>query len=261
MSIGTAKPSPEEMQGVPHYFINSHSIEVELSAADFAKEASKKIDELDQEVLILTGGSGMFLDALCNGLDDIPYDRAIRDELSAQVEKEGLVSLLDELKYKDPVYYEEVDRANPMRIIRALTAIRLSGKPISEMRSGEQRLQYRVRRYIIDLPREQMYSRINLRVDEMMNNGLENEALPLIQLNNKLVNNTVGYKEFIPYDQGECELKDVVEAIKMNSRRYAKRQMTWFRRYDEACWIPFSDTNTMKNKILEDINQNLKGLE
>lgn len=261
MSIGTAKPSPEEMQGVPHYFINSHSIHDELSAADFAKQASEKINELNQELIILTGGSGMFLDALCNGLDDIPHDDEIRNELSIQLEELGLESLLDELAQKDPRYFEEVDRSNPMRIIRALTAIRLSGKPISEMRSGEERPQYHVRRYIIDLSRELMYSRINLRVDDMMNQGLEKEALPLIQLNNKLVNNTVGYKEFIPYYQKECELKDVIEAIKMNSRRYSKRQMTWFRRYDDAIWIPFSDTNTMKNKILEDFCQNWKGLE
>ena len=249
------------MQGVPHYFINSHSIHDELSAADFAKQASEKINELNHEVIILTGGSGMFLDALCNGLDDIPHDDEIRNELSIQLEELGLESLLDELAQKDPRYFEEVDRSNPMRIIRALTAIRLSGKTFSEMRSGRQKQAFHIRRYIIDLPREIMYARINQRVDHMIEQGLVDEALPLLQLHNSIVNNTVGYKEFLTYQQDEKSLKELVEQIKMNTRRYAKRQMTWFRRYDDAIWIPFSDTNTMKNKILEDFNQNWKGLE
>ena len=129
------------------------------------------------------------------------------------------------------------------------------------MRSGIQKQAFHIRRYIIDLPREIMYARINQRVDHMIEQGLVDEALPLLQLHNSIVNNTVGYKEFLAYQQDEKSLKELVEQIKMNTRRYAKRQMTWFRRYDDAIWIPFSDTNTMKNKILEDFNQNWKGLE
>lgn len=261
MSIGTAKPSSDEMQGIPHFFINSHSIEYELSAADFAKQANELISQLDHEILILTGGSGMFIDALCNGLDDIPHDPEIRDELTKQFEQSGLDELLEELKQKDPVYFNEVDRSNPMRVIRALTAIRISKRTFSEMRSGSSEQKFRVYRYIIDLPRETMYERINQRVDQMIQQGLEAEVLPLLDLNNKLVNNTVGYKEFIPYHQGDRTLEAVIEEIKMNTRRYSKRQMTWFRRYEDAVWIPFADTNYMKNRILEDFFEKQKGLE
>lgn len=261
MSIGTAKPSPDEMQGIPHYFINSHSIEHELSAADFAKQASEKISELNHEVIILTGGSGMFLDALCNGLDDIPHNPEIRDELTKQFEQSGLEDLLYELEQKDPVYFNTVDRSNAMRVIRALTAMRVSSRTFSEMRSGSLKQEYHVFRYIIDLPRETMYERINQRVEQMIQQGLEAEVLPLLDLDNTLVNNTVGYKEFIPYKQGNRTLKEVIEELKMNTRRYAKRQMTWFRRYEDAVWIPFADTNSMKNSILEDFFEKQKGLE
>ncbi len=261
MSIGTAKPSSEEMKGIPHYFIDSHPITHELSAATYAREARDLIETLQQDVCIVTGGSGMFIDALTKGLDEIPHDDIIRDQLTAEWQNDGSKKLIEELKLKDPEYAADVDIQNPSRVIRALTAIRISGKKFSDMRTGKVKYDFNVIRFVIDIPRELLYQRINQRVDLMMEAGLLEEVKAVLDLNNNIVSNTVGYKEFIPYFNGEIELDEAIEIVKRNSRRYAKRQLTWCRRYEDAIWVPYGSTHEMINFIQQHLNGIISGME
>lgn len=248
MSIGTAKPTPEEQQGIPHYFIDSHSIHQPLSSANYAKEANQLLNrefELRQDIL-LVGGSGMFIDALCKGLDDIPHDHALRDELTT-VANNDLEHLLIELREKDPVFYEEVDRNNPARIIRAIEAIRLTGKPYSQLRTQTSNKQkFETVKFVIDLPREILYERINQRVDQMLQNGLLKEVENLLTHKELNILRTVGYTEFFRYFDGEINLEQAIESVKQNTRRYAKRQLTWFRRDPENTWLEASESAVQK---------------
>lgn len=254
LSIGTAKPTPEEMDGVPHYFIDSHNLSDEVTAAQFEREGLQLLNNLFQEhqVIILTGGSGMFVDALCNGLDNIPTSRQLRDELQQEVDNGNLSALLEELKDKDPIYFEQVDRKNPVRVIRAVEVIRLTGKPYSELRkAAPQKRPFEVQRFVIDHEREALYKRINLRVDLMMEAGLLEEVKSVIEYRHLSSMNTVGYKELFNFLDGNCSLEEAIEMIKQNTRRYAKRQLTWLRRNPDAQWIPFSSTEKMMEQIIE----------
>lgn len=253
MSIGTAKPSFEEQNGIKHYFIDSHSISEEVTAAKFAEEANEVLKSLFQihETIILTGGSGMFVDALCIGLDNIPSSRELRDQLSEEVEKEGLSLLLEELKGKDPVFFNQVDKQNPVRVIRAIEAIRLTGLPFSELRKASpQKNNFEVLRFIIEHPREQLYNRINLRVDNMMEMGLLEEVKTLLPFKHLNALKTVGYRELFDFLDGKIELETAIELIKQNSRRYAKRQLTWLKRHTDATIVSFNQTEQMLNQIL-----------
>ncbi|MFK7786521.1 MAG: tRNA (adenosine(37)-N6)-dimethylallyltransferase MiaA [Crocinitomicaceae bacterium] len=254
VSIGTAKPSQEEMDGITHYFIGSHHLTDEVTAAQFEREGLQLLDDLFQkhQVIILTGGSGMFVDALCNGLDDIPTSRALREELQQEVDKGNLESLLEELKAKDPIYFKQVDQKNPVRVIRAVEVIRLTDKPYSELRkAAPKKRPFKVQRFVIDHERESLYNRINLRVDLMMEAGLLDEVKSVISYRHLSSMNTVGYKELFSYLDGNCSLEAAVDMIKQNSRRYAKRQLTWLRRNPDAQWIPFLSTSKMTEQIIE----------
>ena len=254
LSIGTAKPTEEEMQGVPHHFVDSHFLNDEVSAATFEKLALQKLDELftRTDFVIVSGGSGMFIDALCVGLDDIPTSRELRDQLSKKLEQKGLEPLLEELKVNDPAFFEVVDRQNPARILRALEVIHLTGKPFSHFRKQTPPPRpFNVHRFVIDHPREILYDRINQRVDIMMKNGLEDEAKSVEHLRGLTSLNTVGYTELFAYFDGDISREEAVEKIKQNTRRYAKRQLTWFRRHEEAHWIPFGDQEVMVKAILD----------
>jgi tRNA dimethylallyltransferase len=249
MSIGTAKPSQEEMQGVPHFFINSHSITNEVSASRFAKEAEILLQKLFQEhdKIILTGGSGMFIDALCYGLDDIPHEKDIQEQLNQEYLANGLQPLLDELAEKDLDYYNQVDKSNPVRILRALEVIRISGTPYSSLRKGDKKQHdFSIRYFVIDAPRELLYDRINLRVDKMIENGLEQEASSLLPYRNLKSLATVGYTEWFNYFDGKTDKQTCIDLIKQNSRRYAKRQITWFKRNEDIIRIPFGTVDKMK---------------
>lgn len=253
MSIGTAKPSQEEMQEIPHYFIDSHSMEDEVNAARFASEAETLLTDLFQkyDTIILTGGSGMFIDALCYGLDDIPHDQVVQQQLNQAFEQEGLQPLLRELEQKDPEFYSVVDKNNPVRVIRALEAIRITGLPYSSLRKGAKKQQnYIVRYFVIDVPRDVLYERINLRVDQMIEKGLEAEANALLNYRQLKPLATVGYSEWFRYFDGEIDREMCIDLIKQNSRRYAKRQITWFKRNEEAVWIPFNATEMMQQEIV-----------
>jgi len=252
MSIGTAKPSHAEMQGIPHYFIDSHSVEDEVNAARFANEAEILLTDLFQryDTIILTGGSGMFIDALCYGLDNIPHDQHIQQQLNQVFEQEGLKPLLQELREKDPEFYSSVDRNNPVRVIRALEAIRITGLPYSSLRKGTKRQHnYTIRYFVIDVPRDVLYDRINLRVDQMVENGLEAEAKALLPHRQLKPLATVGYSEWFRYFDGEIDRETCIELIKQNSRRYAKRQITWFKRNEEAVWVPSGAIEEMMEMI------------
>ncbi len=254
LAIGTAKPSLEEQNGIQHYFVDSHALNDEVSSARYAQEALKILEQefKNHERILMVGGSGMFIDAVCIGLDNIPTDLRVRDELTEQWKNEGLEPLLKELKAKDSDYFEQVDKNNPPRVIRALEAIRISGITYSELRKGEPSPPpFQVIRFVIDHDREVLYNRINLRVDLMMEAGLLDEVKSVAHLKGIQTLRTVGYTELFDYLDGTIDLDRAVELIKQNTRRYAKRQLTWFRRHPEAHWIPFNDTEKMAQAIEE----------
>lgn len=242
MAIGTAKPDELEQEGIPHYFIDSHSISEEVTAAQFAREANEILEEQFKQhsTIILAGGSGMFVDALINGLDEIPANVNVRAELQKVYEKEGLKPLVAELKMKDPEFAAEIDLDNPVRIIRAIEAIRISGTKYSSLRTGQRKERnYDVVRFIIDIPREVLYQRINLRVDIMLEKGLLEEVKALVPFRHLSSMQTVGYKEFFDYFDGKTSLEKAIELVKQHSRNYAKRQITWLKRYEDAIHLPF----------------------
>jgi tRNA dimethylallyltransferase len=251
MSIGTAKPAVEEMQGITHYFVGSHSIHNELTAASFAKEANDLLSNLfkSHNNVILVGGSGMYIDALCSGLDDIPTSSVIRDELTKEWKSMGLEKLVNELANYDAVAFNQIDIKNPMRVIRALEVFRLTGLPISTFKRAQQAApDFDVIRFVIDLPRKELYDRINRRVDLMIQSGLIDEVRELIPFKQYTSLNTVGYKEIIDHLEGKCSLDEAIEKVKLNSRRYAKRQLTWFRRHKESFWIAPNEFNEIVEK-------------
>ena len=256
MSIGTAKPSLEEMDSVIHHFVHSHSVNKEISAARFAKEADDLLKVLfeTKDQVILTGGSGMFVDALLNGIDDIPTSEQLKKELISLHQLSGLEPLLEELKNNDPEYYETVDRNNPSRVIRALEAMRLTGKTFSELRKGRsKKLDYQVKRFIIDHERESLYNRINWRVDQMIKTGLIEEVRSLLPFRELNPLRTVGYTELFEYLDGKISLERAIELIKQHSRNYAKRQLTWLKRYEDAYHLTFCDVETMANEIIHQL--------
>jgi tRNA dimethylallyltransferase len=253
IEIGTAKPTKEEQEGIHHYFVDSHSLEDEISSARYAKEVNEilEIEFKNHDIIVMVGGSGMFIDAVCIGLDNIPKSDEIKIELTQWWEKEGLEPLLNELKDKDPIFFEEVDRENPMRIIRALEAIRITGEPFSKLRTNQKKeLSFEVKRFVINHEREKIYDRINRRVDLMIQNGLIDEVKSVQHLQHLSTLKTVGYTELFRHLNGEIDLKMAIDLIKQNTRRYAKRQLTWFRRHDDAVWIDFTSTQEMKEQIL-----------
>ena len=251
MSIGTAKPTLEEMQGVVHYFIGSHSIHKELTAASYATEANALLTNLfkTHNNVILVGGSGMYIDALCTGLHDIPASPELRNELTEEWKTEGLDKLLSELASCDTATFNQIDLKNPVRVIRALEVFRLTGLPLSSFKRAQQAApDFDVIRFVIDLPRNELYDRINQRVDLMIQSGLIDEVHELMPYKDFTSLNTVGYKEIIDYLEGKYSLDEAIEKVKLNSRRYAKRQLTWFRRHKESIWIAPNEFNEIMEK-------------
>lgn len=251
LPVGTAAPNLAEQRGIKHHFILDRSIHEELNAASFAREAMQRIESLHQQydTLILVGGSGLYLKALIEGFDPMPsVEPELRSELNRQLSAQGIQSLQEELAATDPEYYEEVDKQNPQRLIRALEVIRSSGKPFSSFRNtGSKALPFAVRRIGLNMERQQLYDRINRRVGLMVAQGLIEEAremLPHAQLN---ALQTVGYKELFPYFKGEYDLNFALDEVRKNSRRYAKRQLTWFRRDTQMEWFHPDDWQDILN--------------
>ncbi|MEM9982162.1 MAG: tRNA (adenosine(37)-N6)-dimethylallyltransferase MiaA [Bacteroidota bacterium] len=241
MSIGTAKPTPEEMQAIPHHFVDSHTIHEEYSVGHFEKEALVTLQNIYQkkEVAILTGGSGLYTKVICDGIDDMPEaDLALRQQLNQRLEKEGLAQLLKELKMYDLAYYKEVDRANPQRVIRALEVYLSTGKPFSSFRKQEKvDRPFECIKIGLNRTREELYERINHRMDLMLQNGLLEEVKALYAYRQHNALKTVGYKEIFDYLEGQYDWEECVRLLKRNSRHYAKRQLTWFKKDEAITWF------------------------
>jgi tRNA dimethylallyltransferase len=245
MAIGTAKPNAEELAAAKHYFIDSHTITETFSVGDFEKEGIVLLAELfqDHDIVILVGGSGLYIKALCEGFDDIPQaDETIREQLNRQFVEKGIAALQDELKTADPDYYNEVDLSNPQRVIRALEVYRSTGKAFSSFRKSTiNKRPFNVLKIGLDLPREVLYNRINLRADDMIKLGLANEVANLLPHRDLNALNTVGYRELFDYFDGKTDLTRAIELIKQNTRHFAKRQMTWFRKDQTINWLKPGD--------------------
>lgn len=241
MSIGTAKPDSDELKAAVHHFIDSHSIEEEYSAGDYERDALALLNELfhKHDIVIAVGGSGLFVRALTEGLDDLPKaPEGVRDQLNEQFEREGLSPLKQRLLEVDPAYYEVADIDNPQRVIRALEVYEATGNPISYYQQNKVSERFfNVVTVGLNMDRSQLYDRINRRVDKMLEAGLEEEVKSLSSYRKKPALLTVGYAELFDYFDGKISLEKAVDKIKQNSRRYAKRQITWFKKYGNTTWF------------------------
>lgn len=245
MSIGTAKPDVNELTEVKHHFIDSHTIEEEYSAGDFERDALSLLDTLFEkhDVVVMVGGSGLFVRAVCEGLDNLPKAPAVvRERLNGIFERKGLESLQRKLKEVDPDYYRQADIHNPQRVIRALEVYEATGQPFSSYRVQEiAERPFEIVTIGLNMERQKLYDRINLRVDMMIEKGLVNEVRSLLSYRNKPALLTVGYAEIFDFIDGEISLEEAISRIKQNSRRYAKRQITWFKKYGDTVWFDPDD--------------------
>jgi len=246
MSIGTAKPSPAELAAAKHYFIDSHSITESYNVGDFETEGLKILDELFKvhDIVILAGGSGLYIKAICEGFDNLPtVDPGIREHLNKELAERGIGYLQEKLAIGDPAYYAEVDTHNPQRLIRALEVFESTGIPFSSYRTASTRQRpFNIVKTGLNLPREQLYNRINERVDIMVAEGLVKEAENLIPYREANALKTVGYNELFDYFDGKTNMHTAIELIKQHTRQFAKRQLTWFNKDKEIVWAnPFED--------------------
>lgn len=255
MSIGTAKPSSNELAEVKHHFVHSHSIHQEVSASQYAQEAKPILDDLlaTNKAVVIVGGSGMFIDALTLGLDEIPHDKKVQEKWMAIYESEGLEFLQNELARLDPVYFSEVDTCNPVRLIRALEVIELTQKPFSDSRKKSVKYDYDIVRIGIAWNRPELYQRIDHRVDTMIEAGLFEEAKSLFPLRNLKALNTVGYSEFFRYWENECDFDEAVEKIKQHTRNYAKRQLTWLKRYEDLMELNPNGQDSLIEQLIQQL--------
>ncbi len=241
MTLGTAVPTPEELSDAPHHFIQQRSIHKPYSIGDFQREALKTLKTLfkTKDTVILVGGSGMYADALISGLDVFPkVDSQIRIDLSAKLQNEGIEALSGQLKKLDPDYYQKVDLSNPHRLIRALEVCLASGLPYSSFLGNKKAPDFFItKKILIQWERQKLYQRINQRVDQMIAAGLEKEVKTLYLSKNENALQTLGYREWFLYLDRTIDRTTLIEEIKKNTRRYAKRQTTWFKRYSDAILV------------------------
>ena len=255
MPIGTAQPTAEELAAAKHYFIADREVEDDFNCGKYETEALTLLNELFKvnEYVVAVGGSGLYVQALCEGMDDLPdADPALRENLKQRLESEGLESLVAELRVLDKKYAEEVDVCNPARVMRALEVCLATGRPYSEQRKGERAERpFRIIKIGTDMPRDVLYDRINRRVDMMVDEGLEAEARTMYPKRHLNSLQTVGYRELFEYFDGNCTFEEAVELVKRNSRRYAKRQLTWFRRDESTEWFNPNDLDAIFAYIVE----------
>jgi tRNA dimethylallyltransferase len=241
MAIGTAKPDANELSQAKHHFVNSHSVTDSYNVGDFETDGLRVIDNLfkTHDKAILVGGSGLYIKAICEGFDALPpVDVDVRNELNALYAEKGLAYLQDRLKKEDPEYFEQVDESNPQRIIRALEVMQSSGKPFSSYHTANVKQRpFKMVKIALNLPRELLYQRINLRVDAMVRQGLIDEVKSLLPYREYNALNTVGYTEIFDYLDGKLNLEDAIALIKQNTRRFAKRQLTWFNKDKAFAWF------------------------
>lgn len=253
MSIGTAVPTQEELAAVPHHFIRHKSIFEKYDVGRYEVEVIKFLDEYftQKDIAVLCGGSGLYIRAVCQGLDKFPD---VADEIINQVQMEyqtfGMEYLQQKLLELDPVYFSTVDKENPHRLMRAITVSMQAGKPFSSFRSNASQLRnFTIKKYILDLPREELYARINTRVDQMMANGLEAEARGLFEYRNLTALQTVGYTELFDYFENKISKETAIELIKQHTRNYAKRQLTWFRKEPDCHWLQPSQADKIFDEV------------
>ena len=257
MSIGTAAPTLSELSAARHHFIHHKSVKEDYNVGEFERDAIEKLNHLfaENDVVIMVGGSGLYVDAVVNGLDDFPtIDPNIRESLNLQIETKGLEHLQNQLKELDPISFQNITIDNPHRVIRALEISIGTGKPYSSfLNQNKSNRNFNTISIGLDADRQTIYNRINLRVDKMVKEGLLEEVKALLPLRHLNALNTVGYKELFHYLNGECTLEFAVSEIKKNSRRFAKRQLTWFRKNKNILWFDFE--SDIKNIIKAIENQ------
>ena len=241
MEIGTAKPSAEELAAAPHHFINSLSIQQDYNIGDFERDALAFLEELyqEQDLAVLVGGSGLYIKAVCEGLDVFPpVPAGIREDLVQLLEEQGIEALQQELAVADPIYYNKVDQANPHRLIRALEVCRATNQAFSSFQGkGKTARPFKALTLAIQWDRAVLYDRINKRVDLMLEAGLVEEARALYPYQHFNSLQTVGYRELFDHFEGKTDLPTAIELIKRNTRRYAKRQLTWLRKQEQVHWV------------------------
>ena len=245
LKIGTAAPTEAQLRQVRHYFVGSLSIDDYYSASLYEQQVLELLDELfkTSDYALLSGGSMMYIDAVCNGIDDIPtVDEETRTLLKKRLAEEGLETLCEQLRELDPKHYDIVDKQNPRRVVHALEICLMTGRTYTSFRTNERKQRpFNIRKVAINRPREELYERINHRVDLMMEQGLLEEVRSLYPKRHLNALNTVGYKELFTYLDGEWSLYEAVERLKGNTRRYARKQLTWFKRDEAVTWFTPSD--------------------
>lgn len=241
MKIGTAFPGPEELKAVKHHFLGNLSISDEYNVSKYEQQALELLDALfdTHDHVILTGGSGLYIDAICKGIDDLPdFDPVLRNKLKDDIKNNGLLSLTERLKDLDPEYYAVVDLKNPNRVMRAVEVCLQTGMTYTSLRKNTGKARpFQIIKIGLNMQREALFERIGARVDKMMQDGLLDEVRELLPYRDHNALNTVGYKELFLYLDGMVTLEDAIEKIKTNTRRYAKRQLTWFKRDEEMNWF------------------------
>jgi tRNA dimethylallyltransferase len=252
--IGTAQPDAEQLKTVEHHFIASHDLKQDFNCGAYEQEALQRLEELfaQHDYVVAVGGSGLYIKALCEGMDDLPeVDPALRSQLADDMKQLGIDAMAERLRELDPAFYEVVDRKNPARILRALEVCIGTGMTYSSLRTGEKKERpFRIIKIATDMDRAVLYERIDRRVDIMVEQGLEQEARSVYHLRELNSLQTVGYREMFDYFDGTISREEAIELIKRNSRRYAKRQLTWLRRDTEFAWFHPQE----KAKIIEYID-------
>jgi len=253
LNIGVARPSEEELKTVKHHFIASHSIHDNVNAGTFEQYALQKADEIFQihDTVIIVGGTGLYINAFCEGLDEIPaIDPAIRESIINNYKKNGLEWLRAEIKIKDPEFFKKGEIQNPQRMMRALEVIESTGDSILSFRKNDKtKRDFNIIKIGLELPKEELHRNINARVDKMMEAGLPAEVEQILPNKNLNALQTVGYAELFYYLDGKISLQEAVELIKQNTRQYAKRQMTWFKKDKEIKWYSPSDIQKIEDDI------------
>ncbi len=259
LKIGTASPTSEQLQLVPLYFVGSLSLTDYYSASLFEQQVLEILSRQfrSHDFALMAGGSMMYIDAVCDGIDDIPtVDDVTRETLKRRLAQEGLEALVEQLKELDPEYYEIVDRQNPRRVVHGLEICLMTGKTYTSFRKREKKERpFRIVKIGLNRPREELYDRINQRVDQMMQQGLLDEAKALYPMRQMNALNTVGYKELFDYLDGRWPLEEAVERIKGNTRRYARKQLTWYKKDPQIRWFHPDDKEQIISYISQDYEQ------
>lgn len=263
LPVGTAAPTAAEQARVPHLFVGTKSLTEDYNAGEYEREALAALDELflTRDHVLMVGGAMLYIDAVCNGLDDIPaVPKELREQLQQQLEANGLAWLQEQVKQADPTYFAEADTQNPQRLLHALEVSLSSGRPYSAFRSGARKERpFRVVKIALNRPRAVLYERINARVAQMLGQGLLDEVKAVEPLRHLNALNTVGYKEMFRYLDGEWTLEQAADMVRQNSRHYAKRQLTWFRADPDIRWLDMTDTPqdlTTIMQIIQNENEN-----